>query len=175
MVWLPCLYPLKRFITVHSLGVMDEALKPKEQPIWRFCADCRDDPPQRGLKYWLMELLTVWLYWLWDVAAWGEPRMILLTDQRLLIAVALELQEIPFAAIEDIRFRPTPIFKRETWEKAGLEVGEIVITYEGGSRFHMVVYRPKLVMERLQKAWENWKQKQQAMLVGEQVKETIEP
>jgi len=151
---------------------MDEAIQPGEKPIWRFCADCRDNPPQGGLKYWLMELLTFWLYWLWDVAAWGEPRMILLTDQRLLIAVALELQEIPFAAIEDIRFRPTPILKRETWEKAGIEVGEIVITYEGGQRFHIVVYRPKLVMERLQQALENWKQKQQAVLVGDQLDET---
>ncbi len=174
MKWLPCLYPVKRRITVHSLRVMDEALQPGEQPIWRFCADCRDDPPQSGLKYWLMELLTFWLYWLWDVAAWGEPRMILLTDRRLLIAVALELQEIPFAAIEDIKFRPTPFFKRVTWEKAGVEVGEIVITYEGGRRFHMCVYRPKLVFERLQQALENWKQKQQAMLVSEQVREASE-
>jgi hypothetical protein len=100
--------------------------------------------------------------------------MILLTDRRLLIAVALELQEIPFAAIEDIKFRPTPFLKRVTWEKAGVEVGEIVITYEGGRRFHMCVYRPKLVFERLQQALENWKQKQQAMLVSEQVREASE-
>lgn len=100
--------------------------------------------------------------------------MVLLTDRRLLIAVALELQEIPFAAIEDIRFRPTPFFKKETWEKAGLEVGEIIITYEGGRRFHMCVYRPKLVFERLQKAFEEWKQKQRAMVASEQVQETSE-
>jgi response regulator of citrate/malate metabolism len=38
----------------------------------------------------------------------------------------------------------------------------------------MCVYRPKLVFERLQQALENWKQKQQAMLVSEQVREASE-
>ncbi|MER3501482.1 MAG: hypothetical protein IMHGJWDQ_000928 [Candidatus Fervidibacter sp.] len=174
MVWLPQLYPPKKRITVHSLRLMDESLQPGEQSLWRFCADCRDNPPLSGLKRWWMELLTFWLYWLWDVAAWGEPRMVLLTDRRLLLAVGLDLQEVPFAAIESIAFRPTPFLKRETWEKAGLEVGEIIITYEGGQRLHLCVYRPKMVMERLQQAWENWKQQQQALLIRQPTLEQSE-
>ncbi len=171
MTWLPCLYPPKRHITVHSLRLLDESLEPDEQPVWRFCADCRDNPPLTGFKRWWMELLTYWLYWLWDVAAWGEPRMITLTDRRLLIAVGLDLQEIPFAAIESIDLRPTPFFKRSTWDKAGVEVGEVVITYEGGQRLHLCVYRPQLVLERLREALENWKQKQQSLLYQQPVRE----
>lgn len=156
----PQLYPPKRRITVHSLRLLDEALQEGEQPLLKISADFRDDPPISGLKAFWLWLMEKWLYWLWGVCSWGEPRMLLVTDRRLLTAVALELNEIPFAAVEDIQLR-------RRWDEVGVEVGEIIVTYEGGRRLHFRAARPDKVLEKLQQAWEGWKQRQQALVVGE--------
>ena len=158
MAWRPQLYPPKRRITAHSLRVLREALHPGEQPLLQISADFRDDPPLNGLARWWLWLLEKWLYWLWGVCTWGEPRMLLVTDRRLLIAVALEQTEIPFAAVEDITLL-------RTWDEFGVEVGEIVVTYEGGRRLHFRAARPRTVVETLQRAWEQWKHDQQQSVV----------
>ncbi len=160
MAWRPQLYPPQRRITVHSLRLLHESLQPGEQPIFQISADFRDDPPLSGLAAFWLWLLEMWLYRLWCVCTWGEPRMLLVTDQRLLTAVSLELTEIPFAAVEDITLR-------RTWDEFGMEVGELVVTYEGGRRLHFRVCRPQMVSEKLQQAWERWKQQQQALVAGE--------
>ncbi len=156
----PQLYPPKRRITVHSLRLLDEALQEGERPLLKVSADFRDDPPMGGLGAFWLWLMEKWLYWLWGVCSWGEPRMFLVTDRRLLMAVALELTEIPFAAVEDIGLR-------RKWDEVGVEVGELLVTYEGGHRLHFRAARPDMVLETLQRAWEGWKQRQQALVVGE--------
>lgn len=163
MVWRPQLFPVRRAITVHSLRLLKESLQGDEKPILKIVADFRDDPPEQGWRKWLLWFLELWLVRAWMVAAWGEPRMLLVTDRRLLISVALELTEIPFAAVESIE-----LCRR--WDEFGNEVGEIVVTYEGGRRLHFRASRPQMVFETLQQAWEEWKRRQQT-LVTEQVRQ----
>lgn len=166
MAWRPQLYPPQRRITVHSLRLLHESLQPGEQPLLQISADFRDDPPLSGLAAFWLWLLEMWLYRLWCVCTWGEPRMLLVTDRRLLTAVSLELTEIHFAAIEDVTLR-------RTWDEFGMEVGEFIVTYEGGRRLHFRACRPQMVLEKLQQAWEQWKRQQQAFVAGEPPTSTV--
>lgn len=156
----PQLYPPKRRVTVHSLRLLDESLQPDERACLKISADFRDDPPMNGLGAAWLWLLEKWLYWIWGICTWGEPRMLLVTDRRLLTVVALEVNEIPFAAIEDIQLR-------RKWDEWGVEVGEIFVTYEGNRLLSFRAARPEIVFDNIQQAWENWKQKQQAIAIGE--------
>ncbi|MFA0765961.1 MAG: hypothetical protein BDTLLHRC_000914 [Candidatus Fervidibacter sp.] len=146
MAWRPQLYPPERRITVHSLRLLHESLQHDEQPILQISADFRDDPPTSGLAAFWLWLLEMWLYRLWCVCTWGEPRMLLVTDRRLLTAVSLELTEIPFAAVEDITLR-------RTWDEFGVEVGEIVVTYEGGRRATLSRTCGRKTLWRGRKTW----------------------
>ncbi len=155
----PQLYPPSRRISVHTIRLLEESLGKDEKVASSFCADIRDQPPERGFHSVLTRLWEFLTVQLWGIATWGEPRMVWITDRRLLMGVGLEVQDIPFAALEEV-------VARKRWKEGGVGWGEVWLSFEGGKKVAMRVPNWDKEEEILQSHWQAWKERQAEALAS---------
>ncbi|MCS7223250.1 MAG: hypothetical protein NZ959_01635 [Armatimonadetes bacterium] len=159
MVQGPQLYPPATRITVHTLRLLKESLVGEEKVALAFCADVRDQPVQGGLKGYWVSLWEFLMVNLWGIATWGQPRMVWITDRRLLMGVGLDISEIPYAALEEVSVR-------RRWKELGLPYAEVWLTYEGGKKVALRIPNWERVEEALQGQWQGWKDRQAAAVTS---------